>query len=115
VISSFKVCCAVAPTPFCAVICTWYTPMSLAEGVPSMVKVPVAKPCGFKLLAWKFGGRPVTVKYIPVPTSGPVGGVGFAGTGAVDRLGYPVAVTAKEPGAPTRKYAVSLLPIFGAS
>jgi hypothetical protein len=85
VITSVRVCCAGTPTPLCAVISTSYSPMSFSDGVPSIVNVPVANPCGGRLCAWKPGGTPVTVKNIPFPSSGPAGGVGLGSTGAVDR------------------------------
>jgi hypothetical protein len=46
-----------------------------------MVSVPVLNPSGFKLLARRFAGRPVTVKNIPSPCEGFAGGSGFAGIG----------------------------------
>jgi hypothetical protein len=55
------------------------------------------------------------VKYMPSPWVGLVGGVEFGGTGCVERLGYPVVVTAKELGIPVMKVAEFGLVIWGAS
>ena len=90
-----NVCCTGAPTPFVAVMVTWCMPASAAEGVPWIVSMPVAKPCGFRFVYCRSGGSPVTVKYIPFPSVGLLGGMELEDTGCVERLGYPVVVTAR--------------------
>src|SRR5262249_33206309 len=92
---SINVCLAVTPTPFVAVMVTWCVPASAAEGVPCIVSIPVAKPAGFRFVYCRSGGSPVTVKYIPFPSVGLLGGSELEDIGCVERLGYPVVVTVK--------------------
>ena len=114
-ILSVTVCCAGCPTPFCAEMITWCTPTSPANGVPWMVNVPVANPWAFRLLTRRLAGTPLTVKYIPSPCEGFVGGSGLAGITWFETLGNPVVVTTNDPGIPTDMLAVFVPLICGAS
>ena len=75
----------------------------------------MAKPCGLRLLNLKLEGRPLTVKNIPSPWLGLVGGCGFGGKGCFETLGKPRVVTTKAAGIPTNIVALLLLVICGAS
>ena len=66
-------------------------------------------------MAVRLAGKPVTVKYIPLPSFGLVGGVQGRVTRLAETLGNPVVVTTNEPGKPVGKVALFELIIVGAS
>src|SRR5262245_8775809 len=96
-------------------ISTRRKPASPGSGVPWMVRVPVAWPCALRLLALRPAGKRVTVKYIPFPSLGLVGGVKRCVTGRGETFGKPLVVTVNERGDPVGNVAFFGMVIVGAS